>query len=116
MIGRTAEGRGTVRLVWEYKTLGSPFDGWTSFTSPGPTRAPPGHPGAREALGDPVVADAGDALQVAARTFMPEPSLSVRPVFSVPDNSTTELDLRTGAPRSSPRDAFGRGGLAREPR
>jgi hypothetical protein len=96
-LGRTPEGRGTVRLVYEVKPLGTPFDGTGLIYGPWTdTGMPSGSQGSRVALSELVHGlSEGSAYRWRMRFEAQNPYFSRSPWLTLPYNCATETDLRT---------------------
>jgi hypothetical protein len=105
-LGRTPEGRGTVRLVYEAKPFGRPFDGsdlgygpWTDTGAPSDGLLG-SHVTLREFVGG---LYEGTAYHWRLRFEIKNPYFSRSPWLTLPYNCVTETDLRTaGTPSGVP--------------
>ena len=97
-LGRTGAGRGKVRLEWEVKPLGTPFDGsglgrGIELDSGAPTSR-----GSAVPLDDLVVGlDTETPYHWRLRIVTRSPFFPRSPWFSPPGNGRTETDFRTGS-------------------
>jgi hypothetical protein len=107
-IGRTAAGRGRIRLEWEAKPVGTPFDG-TGVGSTGPidTGTPAG--GRSEINFNEVVSGLGEGARIhwRARTVSRDPFFPRSLWLSVGGNTITETKLRTAGCVDDDADGFG---------
>ncbi len=97
--GRTPAGRGDVRLEWEVKPLGVPFDGAGLGRSPAflDTGTPVSGAGSQLLfMGFVTGLEEATSYHWRARVVTRSPLFPHSPWFSLPGNATTEKDIRTG--------------------
>jgi len=98
LLGRTALGRGLVRLEWEVEPVGAPFDGDGIESGSLSDTGMPGTSGSVAMLAALVTGlDTESPVHWRARTVSRSPYFPRSPWFSPPGNARTETDLRTGA-------------------
>jgi hypothetical protein len=98
-LGRTAAGRGHVRMQYEVKPLGVAFDGQGLVTGPKTDTGAPGASGSAVPLSELANGLAPDALyHWRLRLVADSPFFPRTPWFSMPGNASTETDLRTASP------------------
>ena len=95
-VGRTPQGRGTVRLQYEVKPFRTPFDGSGLVTGPALDTGLPQSDGSTVGLTGPVTGLALNTLyHWRLRTTSDSPLFPRSPWFSLPYNAATEADVRT---------------------
>ena len=100
-LGRTPAGRGKVRLQWEVKPLGAPFDGAGLVTGPSSDTGIPTFGGSAVPLSELASGLSAQTLyHWRLRIVTNSPFFPRSPWLSMPGNSRTEMDVRT-APGSS---------------
>ncbi len=96
-LGRTPLGRGNVRLQYEVKPLGTPFDGSGLVTGSAYDTGVPGGSGSAVGLAEVVSGLTSDILyHWRLRILTDSPFFPRSPWFSMPYNAITEADVRTG--------------------
>jgi len=95
--GRTPAGRGNVRLQYEVKPMGTPFNGTGLVTSPVYDTGIPAGGGSVADLSELVSGLTSNTLyHWRLRTVSDSPLFPRSPWFSLPYNCVTEADVRTG--------------------
>jgi len=95
-LGRTAAGRGKVRLQFEVKAAGVPFNGTGLVTGTPTTTGVPGANGSAAALSAMATGlTSGSLYHWRLRTLTDSPFFPRSPWLSLPDNAPSEADLRT---------------------
>jgi hypothetical protein len=95
-VGRTPLGRGAVRLQYEMKPFGTPFDGSGLVTGSALDSGSPRRDGSLVRLLQPVTGLALNTLfHWRLRTVSNSPLFPQSPWFTLPYNSVTEADIRT---------------------
>jgi len=107
-LGRTAAGRGKVRLQWEVKPLGTPFDTTGIEVSVPQDTGTPGSTGSAASFDESV----GGLLEGTfyhwrLRTVSPDPFFPTSPWMSLAGNNVTETKLRTSGCIDRDGDGFG---------
>jgi hypothetical protein len=98
-LGRTPAGRGKVRLQYEVKPFGTPFDGSGLVTGPPYDTGAPGAGGSVVGLSGLVSGLTSDMLyHWRLRILTDSPFYPRSPWFSLPYNCVTEADVRVGVP------------------
>jgi hypothetical protein len=98
-LGRTPEGRGKVRLQYEVKPFGTPFDGSGLVTGSAYDTGVPGANGSAVALSGLVSGLTSNTLyHWRLRILTDSPFFPRSPWFSLPYNCVTEADVRVGIP------------------
>jgi hypothetical protein len=107
VLGRTAVGRGKVRLQFEVKPLGIPFDGTGLVTGPVvDTGVPVQNLGSAVLLTEVASGLTPDTpYRWRLRTLANSPFIPATPWFSLPYNNVTETDVRTASPQTGIADA-----------
>lgn len=101
-VGRTPQGRGGVRLQYEVKPIGTPFDGSGLVTGPARDTRAPRRDGSTVWLSETVTGLSLNTLyHWRLRTITDSPLYPRSPWFSLPYNSITEADVRTSSVVSS---------------
>src|SRR5262245_40506840 len=104
----TPAGRGRVRLQWEVKPLGTPFDGTGTVSTPPADTGTPGSAGSGIVQSEPIAGLAGAAFHHwRTRTLSSDPFFPHSHWASLPGNGVTESKLRTAG--CLDRDGDGRG-------
>ena len=97
--GRSAMGRSQVRMEYEVKPFGVPFDGGGTvlgdWTDTGPVGGAIGSVAELSALVDGLTA--GGTYHWRLRVHTDDPFFPRSPWLTLPDNAAAEMDLRTGA-------------------
>jgi hypothetical protein len=105
-LGRTAAGRGKLRLEWEVKPLGVPFDGTGLVRGALLDSGTPTNRGSAVALSELVAGlTAATPYHWRLRTVAGSPFFPRSPWFSPAGNGRNETDLRTAAPGTGVADA-----------
>src|SRR5262249_4129897 len=107
-LGRTAGGRGKVRLQWEVKPLGVPFDATSLVTGAIHDTGAPSSAGSSVQLEE--IASGlspGTFYHWRARIAAKSPFFPRSPWLSIPDTAGTETDRRTGGCHDADGDGYG---------
>ncbi len=105
---RTAAGRGNVRLQWEAKPLGIPFNGVPTGLSPAVLTGPPGATGSAANLNQSIASlNEGSFYHWRVRTVSVDPFFPRTPWMSLPGNNVTETKLRTAGCIDRDGDGYG---------
>ena len=107
VLGRTAVGRGRVRLQFEVKPLGVPFDGTGLVTGPAVDTGTPTPQGGTAVLLTEIAGGLAPETPYhwRLRTLANSPFIPATPWFSLPYNNVTETDVRTASPQTGIADA-----------
>ena len=106
--GRSPLGRARVRLEWEVKPLGVPFDGTGTSRGTFTDTGAPSSGGSFASLDEAVVwLQPGASLKWRLRVQTDSPYFPQSPWMSLPDNSVTETDARTAGCHDLDSDGYG---------
>ena len=107
-LGRTAAGRGNVRLQWQAKPLGTPFDATGIDVSAPQDTGTPGSTGSAASFDEPVDGlTEGTFYHWRLRTVSSNPFFPDSPWMSLAGNNVTETKLRTPGCIDRDEDGFG---------